>query len=111
MGGLACAPDFDFVFHRSSSDGVLSFVTSNLYHCEAHLLYSSIFIIFLFLGDAPQRREEKGSLSILLFTCVAYRLMINILDTACQAGGLLCALKFYNNAAVKKSEKTREAWD
>ena len=37
--------------------------------------------------------------------------MINILDTARQAGGLLCALKFYNNAAVKKSEKTREAWD
>ena len=107
MGGLACASDFDFVFHRSSSDGVLSFLTSNLSLRSS----PSIFIIFLFSDDAPQRREEKGSLSILLFTCVAYRLMINILDTACQAGSLLCALKLYKNAAVKKSEKTREAWD
>ena len=107
MGGLACASDFDFVFHRGSSDGVLSFLTSNLSLRSS----PSTFIIFLFSGDAPQRREEKGLLSILLFTCVAYRLMINILGTACQAGGLLCALKLYKNAAVKKSEKIREAWD
>ena len=37
--------------------------------------------------------------------------MINILDTACQAGGLLCALKLYKNAAVKKGAKIWEAWD
>ena len=62
-------PDFDFVFHRSSSDGVLSFVTSNLYHCEAHLLYllfSCFQVMRLREGKKKVRCPSSHSLAWLI---------------------------------------------
>ena len=87
---------------------ILSSSLGSLHHCEAHLVNLSFA---RFQAMRPRIGEKKVYCrSSYWFTCVAYRLKINILNKACQAGSLLCAPKFYENAAAKKSKRPEGLW-